>query len=71
MSALLGWCWMSPLAFWAWAAGMAMGGGIGTLLGHWLTLLTLRNPLGAVVRAYRELWRDIAHLWATGCGRAG
>lgn len=71
MSALLGYAWLDRTAYWAWAAGMAMGGGLGTVLGRQLTLLTLRSPLRLLARAYRELWRDIVHLCATGQLRAG
>lgn len=28
------------------------------------------RPLRAVARAYREVWRDIVHLWTTGQLRA-
>lgn len=48
------------------ASGLAAGAFGGVLLGRWLTLLTLRDPLGIVARAYRELWRDIVHLAVTG-----
>ena len=58
-------------ASWAWAAGMAMGGFCGVLLGQWLTWLLLRNPLRPAVRAYREVWRDVLHLCATGQLRPG
>jgi len=50
---------------------MVVGGFLGTLFGQWMTWLLLRNPLGCVIRAYRELWRDIVHLCATGQLRPG
>lgn len=71
MSALLGYGWLDRTAYWAWVAGMAMGGFLGVLLGQWMVWLLLRNPLGWVLRAYRELWADILHLCATGSLRPG
>lgn len=71
MSALLGYGWIDHTAYWAWVAGMAMGGFLGVLLGQWMVWLLLRNPLGWVLRAERELWADILHLCATGQLRAG
>ena len=50
---------------------MVTGGFLGMLFGQWMTWLLMRNPLGCVVRAYRELWRDIVHLCATGNLRPG
>jgi O-antigen/teichoic acid export membrane protein len=58
-------------AAWAWVAGMAVGGGLGTLFGQWMQLLLWRNPLRQLARAYRELWRDIVYLCATGNLRPG
>jgi hypothetical protein len=66
VSALLGYGWIDHTAYWAWVAGMAMGGGMGTLLGRWLVWLTLRNPLACLFRAYRQLFADIRNLWRTG-----
>lgn len=71
MSLILGIAWLSPAAFWAWAAGMTMGGFLGTLLGQWMTLLIQANPVGWVVRQYRALLGDIRHLLVTGELRAG
>jgi hypothetical protein len=49
-----------------WLTGVVTGAFVGVLAGQWMTWLTLRNPLDAVIRAYRELFADIAHLCATG-----
>ena len=51
---------------WAWALGMAMGAGVGAFIGAELMLLTLRNPLAGMLRAYRKLLADIRRLVETG-----
>lgn len=71
MSALLGYGWMDRTAYWAWVAGMVMGGFLGVLLGQWMVWLLLRNPLGLLFRACRKVRRDIVHLCATGRLRPG
>ncbi len=57
MSALLGYGWMDRTAYWAWVAGMVMGGFLGVLLGQWMVWLLLRNPLGLLLRAGRKVRR--------------
>jgi hypothetical protein len=59
------------LAAWAFVIGAAAGGFAGVMLGQWLAWLTLRNPIGCVIRAYRELFEDIDYLFATGQLRPG
>jgi len=55
----------------AWALGVVMGAGIGAPFGAWLQLLALSDPIRAVGRAYREVWRDVDHLLRTGRLRPG
>jgi hypothetical protein len=71
VSLLLGYGWLDRTAYWAWVAGMAMGGFLGMLLGQWMAWLLMRNPLGMLIRAVREAWADVVHLWTTGQLRPG
>lgn len=56
---------MSALS-WAWVAGLTMGFFGGVLAGRWSVFALMRNPLGQVIRAYRELIDNIERLSRTG-----
>jgi hypothetical protein len=71
------------LPWWVYPAACCVlfGGGAGWVLGYmhrdfieWgrqCARLLPHDPLGLLIRAYRELWADIAHLAATGQLRPG
>ena len=48
------------------AIGLVAGAGIGVQCGRVLERVTAADPLGRLIRAYRELWRDIRRLITTG-----
>lgn len=66
MSSLLGVVWLSRAAYDDFLVGFVLGALPGALIGQWLTWLTLRNPLGWLIRVYADLYRDIGRLCRTG-----